>query len=136
MIPKKSWRSRKIEGAVVTPEQTIEQARRCIELAGGSREWSDTRESWLARAAHRLGLTPGRAATLFYRKAKAIPAHEFLTIQARAAALQQQEEERRRYVEETKALAAASGSPAAVLAGDLAGAALALAEWAEGLKHD
>src|SRR5690606_14464749 len=52
-------------------------------------EWSDTRESWLARAARRLGIEPGRAASLFYRKARAIRADEYLTLRARVAALKE-----------------------------------------------
>lgn len=136
MIRKKSVTALKSEGPAVTPEQTIEEARRCIAVAGGRREWSDTRDCWLARAAAKLGITHGRAVTLFYRKAKAIPAHEFLTLQMRAREIEQREAARREYIAETRTLAQESGSPAAVLAGDLAGAALALAEWAEGLKHD
>ncbi len=126
----------KSEETAVTPEQTIEEVRRCIQVAGGDRQWDDTRERWLWRAAKRLGLEPGRVTTLFYRKAKSIPAHEYLTIQARARALQKQHEERRRYVQETQELAKASGSTAAILLGDAAGAAFALAEWAEGLKRE
>lgn len=57
-------------------------------VAGGPRDWSDTRESWLRRAAHRLGIDPGRANSLFYRKARRIDATEYLTIKARAQALE------------------------------------------------
>ncbi len=135
MIPKKLWTTQKSEDGAVTPEQTVDEVRALIEQAGGRREWSDTRDSWLAKAAQRLGITHGRAKSLFYRKVKAIPAHEFLNIRARAEALQQRDEHRRAYIEETRTLAE-SGGIAAQMAGNIACALEQAADRLEGVKRD
>lgn len=69
-----------------------EECRLLIAMAGGGRDWTDTRESWLARAARRLGISPGRANSLFYRKARNISAVEYLTMKERADAIRADQE--------------------------------------------
>lgn len=84
----------------VGPEEIAERCRKYIVVAGGPREWNDTRESWLARAAWRLGISPARAATLFYRKIKTIPAHEYETLRLQVASLERAAERRREALNE------------------------------------
>lgn len=85
-MPKISFREPE-KMAAVDADATLADCRRWIAAAGGRREWDDTRESWLARAAWRLGITPSRCATLFYGKVASIKAHEYLTLKHRADAL-------------------------------------------------
>lgn len=95
-MPKITSTGRKTDMA---PIDTLDDARRCIIAAGGPREWNDTRESWLARAAWRLGITAGRATSIFYRKVSDLPAREYLELVQRAAALEQSARERRESIE-------------------------------------
>lgn len=87
MIRKNPFRNWKTD--VISQDAVIDEVRGLIAFAGGERHWSDTRESWLRRAAHRLGIDPGRATSLFYRKVRRLPADEYLTIRARAQSLAQ-----------------------------------------------
>lgn len=73
---------------MVSHEMVLDEVRGFIVLAGGPRDWGDTRESWLRRAAQRLGINAGRATSLFYRKVKVVPAQEYLEMKARAQALE------------------------------------------------
>lgn len=75
--------SKKSETPTMQPDAIAADCRRFVIQAGGSRQWSDTRESWLARAAHHLGIPHRRAKALFYREVQNIPAHEYLTLKAR-----------------------------------------------------
>lgn len=95
-MPKKSFGIRKTD---MTAIDTLDDARRCIIAAGGPREWNDTRESWLARAAWRLGITAGRAASIFYGKARQVPAGEYIALLQRAAALDEAANQRRESLE-------------------------------------
>lgn len=93
-----------------TEADIIEDCRRWIAAAGGPREWNDTRELWLARAARRLGIPRSRAASLFYRKARGITALEYLTLKARIEALEAAAARRRRNLHEMeRALLVANG---------------------------
>lgn len=83
-IPFEKWKT-----DVVGNDAVLDEVHGLLCLAGGPRGWSDTRESWLRRAAHRLGIDPGRATSLFYRKARRVDAAEYLTIKARAQAIAQ-----------------------------------------------
>lgn len=130
-----SEKSSRNEECKVTPEQTADEVRRPL-VAAEPKHPLDTQESWLARTAWKLGLDAGRVKRLFYREVRRIPAHEFLTIQARAAALQQRDEHRREYIEETRALAQEKGGFGATLASDIACALSAAADKLEGVKRD
>jgi len=46
-----------------------EMMRDAVITAAGPRGWNDTRESWLSRAARKLGITHRRARSLFYQQA-------------------------------------------------------------------
>lgn len=100
----------------VDPEEIVDRCRKYIITAGGNRQWDDTRESWLARAAWRLGITPARATTLFYRKVKIIPAHEYETLKGRVEelemAMERREEALRGVDEQAAALAGRRGRSA------------------------
>lgn len=50
--------------------KVLDEARLCIATAAGDRGWDDTRQSWLARAARRLGLTYSRAHHIWYGRAR------------------------------------------------------------------
>lgn len=80
-----------------------DQCRLFVILAGGDREWGDNRQTWLARAAHRLGIPQSRAVSLFYRKTPNVKADEFLMLQARARQLELAATRRRILLEETDA---------------------------------
>lgn len=47
----------------------------------GPRDWNDTRESWLARDARRVGLTVRRARAIFYQEPIRLSADEYLAIE-------------------------------------------------------
>ena len=70
-----------------TAEMIRDQVRDYIAAAAGQREWNDTRVSWIARAAHRLGIEFNRAHALYSRKVVNVPAHEWELIRARLAML-------------------------------------------------
>lgn len=78
-----------------TEDDVIEDCRKWIAQARGARDWNETRQAWLARAARRLGITQGRAVSLFYRKARGITAVEYLALQARVEALETAAKRRR-----------------------------------------
>lgn len=79
-----------------TAEAIRDQVRDYIAAAAGTREWNDTRDAWIARGAHRLGLEFGRAKSLFYRKVVNVPAYEWELIRARLAAMDARDAERAR----------------------------------------
>lgn len=80
------------EKSMATADHIAGECRLFVALAGGERGWADTRGSWLARAARRLGISPGRATSLFYGKARNISAVEYLTLKERADSLRCQAE--------------------------------------------
>ena len=47
----------------------------------GPRGWNDTRESWLARGARAIGMSPRRARALFYQEPIRLSADEYLQIE-------------------------------------------------------
>jgi hypothetical protein len=109
-MSKKPFRSLK---TVATADAIAADCRALVIVAGGERHWNDTRESWLARAAWRLGITPGRAASLFYGKARAIRADEYLLLRARAATLHHAAERRQEGIDEVaRRLLAVAGEDA------------------------
>ena len=78
---------------VRTPDCIALEMRDAVILAGGNRHWNDTRQSWLARAAQILGISPRRASSLFYQKARAIPAWEADNIRDQIAQLRERQTE-------------------------------------------
>lgn len=76
-----------------TPDCIALEMRDAVILAGGNRHWNDTRQSWLARAAQTLGISPRRASSLFYQKARAIPAWEADNIRLQLAQLRARQTE-------------------------------------------
>jgi hypothetical protein len=55
----------------------------------GPRGWNDTRESWLARGARIIGMSPRRARALFYQEPIRLSADEYIAIQQAYEAAQQ-----------------------------------------------
>lgn len=55
----------------------------------GPRGWNDTRESWLARGARAIGMSPRRARALFYQEPIRLSADEYIAIQEAYEAAQQ-----------------------------------------------
>lgn len=85
------------------------ECRLFVALAGGERGWADTRGSWLARAARRLGISHGRATSLFYGKARNISAVEYLTLKERADAIRADQDRHQAALQEICDHAAALG---------------------------
>lgn len=79
-----------------------ERVREALATAAGQRGWGTTREAWLARAARRVGLTPGRAKRLWYGEARRIDAAEYVALTARAAELREASAQRRRRLDEAR----------------------------------
>lgn len=82
----------------------LNEARQFVIRAGGPREHFDSKASWLHRAAARLGLPFGRASSLYYGKARTIPAHEYLELRAKLEELERSAELRREILDDTKDL--------------------------------
>jgi hypothetical protein len=66
------------ESAVISA--TVRANEMLIEVCG-PRGWNDTRESWLARGARRIGMSPRRARALFYQEPIRLSADEYLGIE-------------------------------------------------------
>ncbi len=47
-----------------------DEGRLCVATAAGDRGWDDTRQTWLARAASRLGLSYSRVFNIWYGRAR------------------------------------------------------------------
>lgn len=107
-VQKNPFRIEKMSATAV-----IDEARRIIALAGGERTWNDTRKSWLARAARRLGIQYGRAVTLFYRKAKDMPASEYLMLRDKARELLEEQRRRESHLDELALQISALAEPIA-----------------------
>lgn len=60
-----------------------------VALIAGQRGWNDTRESWLARAARRLGFSYSRTRSLYYQRARIISAQEWDRMKDELAQLKQ-----------------------------------------------
>src|SRR5689334_6925559 len=77
------------------PSKNMDSAAFCrhgIAVAAGPRDWADTRESWLARAARKLGLSYRRTKSIWYNEARVIRADEYLKIRAQLEELQRSAE--------------------------------------------
>lgn len=72
------------EIAAVSVVDVINLARGWVIRAAGPRGWDDTRETWLGRAARRLGLKRSRARQIFYREIDDLKASEFVALLAKA----------------------------------------------------
>lgn len=80
----------------LTADDIADRCRGAVIVAAGNRHWNDTRESWLARAAYRLGLPVSRVRALFYRKPVTVRADEWELIKARLAAMDDRDSDRAR----------------------------------------
>lgn len=81
-----------------TPVSSAAIMKEAVIFAAGPRDWNDTRESWLARAARKLGVSHRRAKSLFYGTARTITGDEIL---AAAKLMQDRREGRQREAHET-----------------------------------
>ena len=61
----------------------VAKARSMFVEVCGPRDWSDTRESWLARGARRVGMSVRRARSLFYQQPLKLSADEYFSIEER-----------------------------------------------------
>lgn len=86
----------------VSAADVAEEMRTAVMEAAGRREWSDTIDLMLWRAAQRLGISHRRARAFWQREAKAITATEYLTVKQRIAALQARIAESEARNEETR----------------------------------
>jgi hypothetical protein len=57
------------------------RANEMLRVVCGPRGWNDTRESWLARGARAVGLSPRRARALFYQEPIRLSADEYIAIE-------------------------------------------------------
>lgn len=75
----------------------VTEARDIIALAAGPRRWSDSVKAYINRGARVLGITPGRAVSIWYAKVDDLRASEWVLLQEKAAKLRaaQQEQEAR-----------------------------------------
>lgn len=71
----------------------IDEARELIGLAAGQRDWSDTREAWIARAARKLGISYARARKVWYRQVDDLWASEWMRMREKAEEIRQQLQE-------------------------------------------
>jgi len=65
------------------------EAREMVAAIAGPRGWQDTRESWLSKAARRLGFSFPRTRSIFYERARVISAEEWIALNETMAALTQ-----------------------------------------------
>lgn len=73
----------------------VETASSMVAAVAGPREWNDTRERWLDRAARRLNFTYARTRALFYKRARVISAPEWDRLKEIHLTLIKNAEERR-----------------------------------------
>ena len=87
-------------------------ARSMLCAVAGQRDWSDTRQSWLAKAARRLGWPYSRTSNIFYGRARLIRAEEWITLNEQFAALTKSARERQELLDDLSILSGA-GAPVA-----------------------
>jgi hypothetical protein len=80
-----------------------DDARLMVAAIAGERAWGDTRQSWLARAARRLGWPYSRTRGVFYRRV-VVRADEWLELNEALAQLQQSAARRQGEINEIKTL--------------------------------
>lgn len=80
-------------------------ARDLLCAIAGPRGWNDTRESWLAGAARKLGFGYRRTRAIFYGEARIIRAEEWQRLNDEFAALNASAERRRGMLDELEILA-------------------------------
>ena len=85
-------------------------ARAMVAAAAGERGWSDTRESWLGKAARRLGFTYPRTRSIFYQRA-VVTAEEWCVLQETMADLTRSAAARQGAINELSILARSRTSP-------------------------
>jgi hypothetical protein len=77
------------EASAMADASSSARARALMVAIAGPRAESDTRGTWLGRAARRCGLSPRRAKALFYGEKTRITADEFTRLQERFDALRE-----------------------------------------------
>ena len=93
------------ESRVVTAD-----ARELLIGIAGRRDWSDTRQSWLAKAARRLGWPYSRTSNIFYGRARLIRAEEWIALNEQFSALTKSAQQRQELLNDLSILAGA-GAP-------------------------
>lgn len=93
--------------AVITAD-----ARKMLCTVAGPRDWSDTRQSWLARAARRLGWDYSRTSNVFYGRARIIRAEEWIRLNEELGQLTKSAVERQGVLNELEILARSGPPPA------------------------
>lgn len=94
------------ESQVVTVE-----AQSMLCTIAGPRNWSDTRQSWLAKAARRLGWPYARTSNIFYGRARLIRAEEWIRLNEELAALNKSAQQRQKALHDISILARMPPSP-------------------------
>ena len=95
------------ESRVVTAD-----ARELLIGIAGRRDWSDTRQSWLAKAARRLGWPYSRTSNIFYGRARLIRAEEWIALNEQFSALTKSAQQRQEILHDLAILSGA-GAPLA-----------------------
>lgn len=102
-----------LSGRMVKAMTTSDEVREF--LAAVPRQHTDTRDSWLRRAAGLLGLTPRRARSVWYREKVRIDHDEYVRMRARIEGLRQSQIKRREIMADVHTLVGARvglvGSP-------------------------
>jgi hypothetical protein len=101
---------RKSYHRMFSPSAIAEECRDLITVAAGPREWNDTRESWLGRAARYLGIDYSRAYNIFYGRSRRIEASEYLTIKHRVNELRARQAANREALDHVASQLASMGS--------------------------
>jgi hypothetical protein len=95
------------ESQVVTIE-----AQSMLRTIAGPREWSDTRQSWLAKAARRLGWPYARTSNIFYGRARLIRAEEWIRLNEELSTLNKSAQQRGETIHDISILARTTVAPA------------------------
>jgi hypothetical protein len=93
------------------------EARQMIGAIAGPREWADTRQSWLAKAARRLGFPYARTANIWYGRARLIRAEEWITLNQTIADLNKRAAERQGDIADAQGMARSRIAASVDLAG-------------------
>ena len=93
-------------------EMITADARSMLCAVAGNRDWSDTRQSWLAKAARRLGWPYSRTSNIFYGRARLIRAEEWIALNEQFSALTKSAQQRQELLNDLSILAGAGVSRA------------------------
>lgn len=84
------------------------EAQQMLKEVAGPRAWSDTRQSWLARAARRLGFSYARTSNIYYGRARIIRAEEWIRLNDEAEQLKKSAQQRQEALHDLDLLARAA----------------------------